>query len=74
MTDDSPATIHVVIYDDGAEGKVSVELESFLQFNNWFGWELDKLVGRWRDWGTPRARKSKVWEGGQRNQCLWNDE
>ncbi len=65
MTDDSPTTIQVVIYDDGTEGRVSVELESFLQFNNWVDWELNKLVGRWRDWETPRARR-KAREFGRR--------
>jgi hypothetical protein len=61
MTDEPTITIRVVLAGEGGKGQISVELQSFLRFNQRMDRRLGSLEKRWAGWAAPRSVRRGRW-------------
>ena len=52
----------LMLGEDEHDGQVTVELESFLLFDNAMTHSLDALERRYSDWATPQSLRRDLWE------------
>jgi len=55
MTEKSPNTMQLVLTNDSATGRITVDMEAFFDFSFWMAEELEDLVQRWRHKAAPRS-------------------
>lgn len=55
MTENPNKSMQLVLTDDAAMGRITVEMEAFFDFSFWMAEELEDLVQRWRPVAPPRA-------------------
>ena len=51
----SPEKHEVLLIDNLATGKIRIQLDAYVQFNEKMDRELEKLVGRWKHTAAPQA-------------------
>ena len=55
MTEKSANTMQLVLTNDTATGRITVDMEAFFDFSFWMAEELEDLVQRWRHEAAPRS-------------------
>ena len=56
----------LMLGEDDFGSEVTVDLESFLLFDNGMTHSLDSLERRYSDWSTPQALRRDLWENFER--------
>ena len=56
----------LMLGEDDFDCEVTVDLESFLLFDNGMTHSLDSLERRYADWSTPEALRRDLWEHSER--------
>jgi len=59
---DTPESLMLVLAKGAGGSRVTVDLETFLQFNAEIDCDLETLVDRWSDFATPSSMSADVAE------------
>lgn len=59
-------TLKLLLGEDDFNGQVTVQLDSFLLFDNGLTHALDALERRYSDWATPDSLRRDIWENVER--------
>lgn len=59
-------TLKLLLGEDDFNGQVTVQLDSFLLFDNGLTHALDALERRYADWATPDSLRRDIWENVER--------
>ncbi len=66
MAEQTTTNLKLMLGEDDFDGQVTVQLESFLLFDNAMTHGLDALERRYSDWATPDTLRRDIWENLER--------
>lgn len=66
MAEQTTTNLKLMLGEDDFDGQVTVQLESFLLFDNAMTHGLDALERRYADWATPDTLRRDIWENLER--------
>jgi hypothetical protein len=62
----STTRLKILLGEDEFDGQMSVQLDSFLLFDNALTHGFDALERRYSDWATPDSLRRDIWENLER--------